>query len=736
MKYFVFTLFVLAILLISCKNHKDQKTEPNEYISFKVDSIVIYDASGIPKNEFIFSPISKQNKIWTINTDHIHELDLVSGKWAPLTSKFGDEFKRQVRNDGIWKDTFTDDVYISCFYDCLIQYKIEEDTFYKIDIHPVTSFFARQSDILLGTANGLFFLNRKFRTIEKAPNFPNDIWVGKINKIGKDSLSINNGKYIYELVLPNMTKTNDENKRPNNYQSIKPLIKKLPRGDFYKIVKHDSISWIYEKSSLYYSIDNRLTFKFLKLPKGYLRHIVEDQQYLFLLYNDKFIILNKQYVLRNSIFFDTNKYQKKLRELYSFQNLNSLNNPTSLNSLIMLIDSIQSNTTFNEYDDLKQMLTGFSRQVYGLNRNDKLRVQVEKAISENRLADKYLKYALNALSQFYTRKVELDKAIAYHDLLVKKFPEFDDYGVSSVMPCVKKVKTSIDSLEKLPLSEDEKLYKLGLLKERLVGCGWFGESHLNFSIVCETFKNLVHKFPNSEYADNAELFLLNAKSNGDEGIEYSSELITEYRKFINKYSNSELIPEVKLHIAQIYSAYFGEADEKIKMLNKASQELFDLKKKYPNMDSITFQNVSYQKEKIKKEKINITFELIVKSKKESYNLGEDVIIDVKLVNKTSVPQEISLYSNNSHFATYIYFSKENPTFINSNLEDTLGIDIAIKKGNPLQQTIILNKETRYVKNGELGRFEFKTEGLYFLSVFTKNRHLHSKQIKFYINKGN
>ena len=193
----IFYLFAIVVFITNCHSI-DSSSSPELHITFKVDSTKVYNAEDIPKNIFMFSPLGHNNKIWTINTTNPYELDLITGKWSPLNMRFGNVFKRQIREDGIWKDGITGEIYISCFHDGLIRSYPEKDTFDFLKIHPVTSFHPRKKNIALGTANGLYFLNRNENNISVAENFPLDIWVNSIQESNNDTLLINY-KYYYHI---------------------------------------------------------------------------------------------------------------------------------------------------------------------------------------------------------------------------------------------------------------------------------------------------------------------------------------------------------------------------------------------------------------------------------------------------------------------------------------------------------------------------------------------------------
>ena len=159
-RFNIVIVFALFAITFGCRNEPigDSNTF---YITFFVDSIKIYDAKDIPKHEFMFSPISHKDKIWTTGAYNPYELDLKTGSWTPLKTKYSDQIKGQLNEELIWNDTSNGDTYISLFDKGLLRYLKAKDTFEYLDVLPVTALLPRKNEIVIGTANGLYFLNRK-----------------------------------------------------------------------------------------------------------------------------------------------------------------------------------------------------------------------------------------------------------------------------------------------------------------------------------------------------------------------------------------------------------------------------------------------------------------------------------------------------------------------------------------------------------------------------------------------
>ena len=91
-----FSLMLLfSIAVFSCQSGEIVAV-PKTKISFMVDSVKIYPTEQKVSNNFIFSPLTDLDKIWTVNTNNAQELDLSTGEWTALSGKYDEGFKRNV----------------------------------------------------------------------------------------------------------------------------------------------------------------------------------------------------------------------------------------------------------------------------------------------------------------------------------------------------------------------------------------------------------------------------------------------------------------------------------------------------------------------------------------------------------------------------------------------------------------------------------------------------------------
>ncbi len=728
---FVFALFAITF---GCRNESIVDLD-KFYISFVVDSIKIYDAKDIPKQEFMFSPLAQVDKIWMTGTTNPYELDLKTGLWTPLKTKYGDLLKDQFNEGSIWNDPYTGDSYISLFDKGLLRYLNAKDTFEYLDIKPVTALLPRKNEIVIGTANGLFFLDRKNNKITVANNFPVDFRVTSIHELQNDTLIINNVKY-YDIPTSKMgfrIYNAPQTQKGYNFRSDSNNDKKISGflGGYQELGKTKT-AWYYSPNKLYYTKDNRIFYSFNNFPEGIVRHIKHDEKYLYILFNDKFVILNKDYVFRKATLYNIDEYQLLKDELWNKMNeldQNSLTFDEYLTKAILLYN----NKNYSAYSDLQSIISSIPLNLsyfsYELTAS-----QIDEKLNDKDIPDEFKHNIVQGLFQKYTKEVKLKEALFYYNKIAI-YPSNNDRCIEISYPCVLKLYNYLDSLKKENLAKDKFLFLEAIAREDLVHCScWFGDSYYHYEIVEEKYKELLSKYPESEFADDADFWFINYAaypSDGESGYLISD--IPNIKKFISKYPKSDLIPALLINIADSYANDYQEyTDDRIKNLNRGIQELINLMKNYA-LDTLQKQIVEQSMAQYKQDINDALFTLTITPIKSNYKAGEDIEVEVELKNNSQVARKILLYKNNSLFTFNINPSK-NIEFIPSGIVDTVKQEYILTFDKPIRQIIKLNKNARYWDSSNLGAFSFKKDGLYYVSCSSKFYSLGSNQCKIYIEK--
>jgi hypothetical protein len=727
-------LFSIIAFLSSC-HQEDNSSLSNLYITFKVDSTKIYDAKIVPKGIFIFSPIQYNDKIWTLNTMNPHELDLKTGEWSPLTLIFGNDLKRQIREDRIWRDKYTGETYISCFHDGLIRYLPEKDIFAFLKTYPVTAFYPRKNNIVLGTANGLYFLNRNENEIIVAENFPLDIWVNSIQESNNDTLLLNS-KYYYHITSnafgeKDISISESEKRTNYNYVSQDIQSKLSALGGGFREFISDSLSWYYREGELFYSGDKNVFYKFHLFPEEYIWHILEDKEYLYVLFHEQFVIFNKEYIFKNSIYHDVENYQELQKELWQKM--------IKLDESILVFDKYLANsiTLFNEekysgYSGLKNTLENIPKRFEDY--RYELGVENLNLILEDGTIPEIFKYnILKGLCRKHTTSAELDSALIYFKLIEELYPSYKDECIDFSYPCVKKAYNRLDSIRNEDTSADRLLFLEAKTRQEMIHCCcWFGNSSYDYSIVEEKYQEILTNHPNSEYADDAEFWMINYRNyDGEEGG-YPVDAIPTIREFVNKYPNSNLIPELLINIAHSYTSEYSEdIDDRIRSVELSIDELKALLSNY-QLDSLEFARVEHNLRQFDHQRNKLIYSLTVVPLQSHYKLNEDIEVEIIISNNSSTSISLELFKNESYVSFGIHPDNK-VRFIPEDDDDSTKMGFIITRGEPLRQKIKLNKLVRHWDGGTLGRFSFE-EGLYYLTCFSREHGLSSEQVKIIVRK--
>jgi len=724
--------FCIILFIQGCITNDSHKPE-NVKIHFAIDSFIVYPAKNILLDKFIFSPIAEYNKIWTINSGNSHELDLALGTWTLLSEKYDEDFKGRLNESRIWKDTLTNEVFISLYPNSLLHFSPPKDTFIRYPIREVTAVLNTKDTILAGTPNGLFYINKHGKNISIAPGFPFDFRVNAIEVYNEDTLLINHGGLFYPARLNQpgrMTKHVDQS--PPVYNN--PYLDMLPRNaneSHYNICHDGHFHFYYADNHLFFQDSANTLFEVELKPLGALRQIMTDELYLYMLYTDAFVIMNKAYATKIARVFDLGTYQKMMKDFQEeFQKLTN----DGLDSFLLQYYRLKNDSVLLSDPMLKNKFDGLTRDYLCFLYPEDRFVDVEASILKNELPPELEKYALVGLCMRYLKVCNLDKVEMYTNQLMKEYPGFEYYGSHQVLDCAKKIKYSMDSLRQLELADDEFIYKETLLKEKWVYCGWSGDSYYDFTIVNDNYRKLLSRYPKSKYADDVEFYFIAGYDFNDEGgEEYSEEQIERWSKFIRKYPDSDLITRVRMQMASNFNSYTGTIDTIIEMKQKALAELqkIDI---WSISDTNMVNSIEGFKTSIPHQINQLCFQLKVIPKKTAYTISEDLVFTAVLKNRTSKTRKLWLHSKDSYFGSWIYPGNELTFIPKGEVTDTTMKLVSILPMDSLVQEIILNRNIRHPVTMEPGKYVFKQPGLYLISLHESRNEFQSEQAKFYLNK--
>lgn len=565
--------FTLAAF-VACNRHMPDVTPKKVElvkISFEVNDVRRYPIPDrVYSQEIVFSPIDSVDKIW-LST---HELNLLTGELTPLNSRFGVSYGENIQKEHIWIDSITSNVYINFSYrGDLIEYNAHNKTFRTLIVPSVSGLLAHKDVIFLGTSRGLYTYTRGADSVVRANGIPDGTWIFKIDTASdKNSLRLGTSgqDLIYRIRDSKLDTVPRRPVAPYPDQSALSRMLPLTAAYSYVTIEDDSLTWMHHQSDIYVKRGDNI-LHVTELDSGYLKQVHIDSKYLYLLFGHQFVILNKAAVLRNAERFDAESYRTELNAVTSFYQIEY----QSLQKKISKIDSLQNVLRNSAHPDIRSRAEDLNNSIYAF--DDRLRPEIELAIKKGSFPEKFEKSVLFSLIEYYTRQGNLDHAFSYLQKLRKDFP--GDTEQNSALALFIRVKASTDSINKLSLDADKKLYLCTLEREKLMHTGWFGESYLDDTIVADSYQQLLDTYPNSEFADNAAFYLLRRKYVSEEGMLYSLEVDEEYQRFIERYPLSELKVSASLEIVDMCLGSGREGEARMNMIRRAKAELSRLSTK-------------------------------------------------------------------------------------------------------------------------------------------------------------
>ncbi len=712
-------LTTLASITHSCK-HVNSKFN---YTNFYVDSIktIQFDYGSI----FVKSPFEETNKIWISG----YELDLDTEKKILLSEKYD----KSLRTDNLqnsWKDLKTGELFIGIFHEYLLYFDKEKNK--KIfNIKTVQSLLNGEKKILVGSADGLYEINKESTSINKIKGISENLWINNLQILNHDTLLINN---VIKFRL-NTDDYKNINKglnieRPLKYKKLRENNKnskiELPNSleQQYKSSNDDEGIWYYNDKNVYFVKYDQTTFNYIGQSEKIVKFIETDENHIYMVYEKQIDILNKRYLLNKIRPVNVENYNIQLKQLKSaldFDNDISLDsfksNYTRCKSSFKDFNNIESQNIF------QSAVASYFYQLYDKEKVD----EIEKAIINQELDDEFKKYSLLGLCKYYIRNYNVSKYKKYLIEKEKYFPEFNyDYSNENIT-IINKALSKVDSLKLLDLSADEFLFKVAAIKNELIQNGWFeSESMYDNRIVVECYEKILQNYPSGKFAEEADLFIILNAVTGEDGFWYSEDLISDLEKHIQKYKSFSNIGKAQLVLSEVYSTFYSEEiDEVIAKKEKAIEILKLIDTTQLRNNDIKQRILEYQNS-INKE----LFEFSVEAFSPEFHYNKEMNFLVKIKNRSKKDRNILLYENPYLFSTDIGKAKFE---ILNDKKEIDSIKVTISSSETYSKTINLSNEILNW-NGNLGKYNFQKQGIYYITLFSFNRDMSSNQCKFYVYK--
>ena len=703
--------FFILIFCMACR-----PSHPIEYsrITVAVDSTRSYSLDSLSLNGFEFSPLPENDIIWVYTNKGLHQLNLVSGAWMPFRERFHLGPTVQLPLTEIWKDSITQEVFCFEFHRNLFYNPIQPDTFYQWSLEGLTCLMNTKDEILVGTAKGLFYINKRNLKISKSPDISLKTWIHDMEAMGQDTLSINKGQIKIHKKMENVGHfikriRYDPYSRDKFLDSLPQTITRPTYRTY-----GDRFGAIYVSDEhFFYRDPSRHLFDIPQIQGKGILDIKTDDKYWFIVYNDKFVIVNKQYARTiSSPFdyksaFDTQEIcKKKLIDLLNMRVEDFLNN----------VPGFISDTNCRQLFGINN---GFEERVqrYFMYINPESKVLVEQLYIEGKIPELIEKYVLFGIINHYIHAYNLKKVNEYIVEFDKKYPEENLNNSRSTLNCFKRIIQSEDSLTALHLPEDEFLFKEAKIKGRLVQCGWFGDNYYDLSLQAENYQLILKKFPKSKYAEEIEFYSIGTEDFDEEsGAQYSENGIKSIDQYLKNNPNSRFEPQLRMRKASILETYYVNPDSIAYFKDLALQELLKIDSSSIK-DTLLRAELRYTIKRIEWEKFESAFDFSVFLPRTDFNLGDSISCIVTLKNKSLTKQVIQRYKVKPFFPLNISSEKKWEYIPNTTLSDTSLMQVTVLPGQAILDTIWITKSTRLWNHRIPGKIKFDKGGSFNIGAF-------------------
>lgn len=680
-------------------NHLDINL--NDAINQKIRDTVSYTNNKISIWNFMVSPVDK-NKIWVFTDFDSYELNLEDSSWTNLSYRFG-HFSRNLRKERIYKDDQQKNL-LWVINRQLICYDLKTGKYSEFpDIYNVTSLCFLNDYVMIGTLDGMYRYTRAGGRMGRIEGIPL-LSVNNIQKIDENLILINN-KYEYNnesnvLNIKYLDQQNvsgikiiDDIEITTGYNSFTintgdTLVKfNYAMSGVDNIISDPENIWIFPhdlmNNILQYSRRDHL---FHTYQAGYHRYYMTTfadkagiwiYNDLSLLYFDKkdhsvrFIISDSSSTFRNLIAMDEYIISNTEHRVKLYSKDFLLANSISLEKIIFEENEFEKDKkSFYESRDYleKYKIFRYLVESYGASVNPMIRQEIMNIkwyfITDSPYKPEELKDFIDnnlvmikeddiraalflKLVNLYIWEGKLDKALETDSLLMNDYPVYRDQYYRLKMEKVSQSNLEIKKIMSSQVKEDEILWKTGNEYYNLFHyAGRETEAGIDMTYPFQYFHNLVDKFPDSQYADDAAFIMLQYNMElSDEGGDssYNLEAIGEYQSILTNYPGTEYTPEIYYIIGGLFNWCHADYYIMKGYLEQALIYLQKIKDEFPEFDKI--HEVMSLMDHINQDIPRYEWELFLISNKNQYSLDEPIVLTFRLTNHAEFSQPVKLYES-------------------------------------------------------------------------------------------
>jgi hypothetical protein len=321
-------------------------------------------------------------------------------------------------------------------------------------------------------------------------------------------------------------------------------------------------------------------------------------------------------------------------------------------------------------------------------------------------------------------------AYNYGNIIESDFPNSNlksDYFLQ-IFDKVSFALNELNELEHLSINNDETLFKKGEIYSRFCRRNNLFRTSISYDLKLakNVFSSLIAKFPNSNYADNAEFFIINNSMVCEDGS-YIPEMADKYSEFIKKYPNSDMIPTAFSLLCRLsfpYKHYEYKHKNSISVIENWRSNFTNFINTCPNDNHI--QNIFELLDRINS-KLGKKYSLTISSNQSAINLEDSLSLKVILTNEDD--KEIKISKPDNYFSKFLISIVKYPSYkkydsrteqVNINLitnEDLKSTVITLEDNQQYIENIDLMGYVKTNLNNDFGHFELNSTGLYKIYCF-------------------
>jgi len=761
------TIFLILISILS------------QYV-FANDGIKEIEIPNYQPNTIVKSPID--DTIWIIDQNKpSYEYNYKTDELSALSDKFGDFadglkdliLEDEYDPDFVWLGNFHKGVL--CYRKSSKDYSIFSQTEY-FNNEAISIIKPSEERVWIGTSKNLYFYDRENKQIFKS-KFSKNIWIKNIRK-ENDNLIINN-IYAYNLSNNSITKINEvfNYKFPKHsefleydnifffkdYDNMKSIF--LGEGNEPYIFNYGISYWfmIVENYKVYFSKNGNLAI--LDLKKRKLETIKIGS--LFNLYNDKKVIwffdkfgLGKidkaSYKIEKSNFSFPIIRSFLANDEYVWigtDNLVVQIEKSHLEKVLKPKEQVEQNERIieakikefesskdpieiaNAYFEIKNITDSKKiikslelRFIYSFVIRDSSDIKRFEEILEKSDNPKMKEAVCFGLICGYSLNGDPQKALEHHTKLfyLNSTSLFLEYVSEKDLTRLEKAAKKLKSLEIKETAEAEKLYNLGKIYYEMFLLSWnYGEVGINTEFPYKFYKELLDKYPESKWADNAEYEMLRyhqicSQEGGDMGS--NLRYIEKYYEFLSRYPDTDLELLVKCNISSLYYSLMRGAGKgsllpiDIEYLAKADSLLKQIPENYTEYD-----HIDYLRNGITEDFAKYKWKFKMQLESTTFTQEDNIHISFSIKNRNDTPQQITLKMENGIPNFGIYINKKRfdnkyrvkvPFIEDREINDLEEITYLVDVDEIYTEDWDITQKIKINHNKAIGHYEFLEKGLY------------------------